>query len=212
MKKQKIELTPKQRKKKIILRILLFIFLYFTVFKLAKLQFDKAIIVSMPNLCNKKSSRSEYIPLIKAWFISAKNIDATQSYFRGSIIEYDNPKAIQIVASKGGNFNISHIESAYYCGNTNSVKFLEEWMAIDKYSQDDIYIAQNFLLRPGINVAPFKLLLDIHPELKQYDELRQIILLKLNEYRESLDSTSYDYEERLEKYKYYQEALAYFDS
>ncbi len=218
MKKQKIELTPKQKKKKNILRILLFIFLYFTVFKFAKLQFDKAIIITMPfassNHKPEFSDFSKAITVLKARFISRENINIHVKYTRFplEILCLDNPKAMEIVANKGGTFNISYIDWAYRCLDISSVKFLEEWIAIDKYSQDDLSIANDVLGISVVNVAPFKLLLDTHPELKQYDELRQIILLKLKESKESLDATSYDNEEYLEKYQNYQEALAYFDS
>ncbi len=189
MKTNKVKKQQMSKKKKriiIVISIITFMILYFTVYKPIKYHIDKYIISSVKTISDKKDINSK-IPLsLKVWFISSENINInnrTKDSIMFKSICYDDSKALEIIANKGGNFIRANFIQAYKCEAYNSISFFSiKFPIYNDWGQFlDVYIPRTLLRRALLNPDDksykngFKMIIKEYPDFKKVNFLKKII-------------------------------------
>ncbi len=187
MKTNEVKKQAMSKKKKrliIVISIITFMILYFTVYKPIKYHIDKYIISSVKTILDKKDINDKI--LLKTWLISSENINInnrTKDSIMFKSICYDDSKALEIIANKGGNFIRDNFIQAYRCGAYNSISFFSKRFAVhDGWGQFSVgYIPRTLLRRALLNPddksyrSGFKMIIKDYPDLKEGNFLKKII-------------------------------------
>ncbi len=187
MKTNKVKKQQMSKKKKriiIVISIITFITLYFTVYKPIKYHIDKYIISTVKTISDKKDINSK-IPLsLKVWFISSENINInnrTKDSIMFKSICYDDSKALEIIANKGGNFIRANFIQAYRCEAYNSIQFFYSQKFLVQASGSRLYIPRTLLRRALLNPDDksykngFKMITKSRSDLKKVKIFKKII-------------------------------------